>query len=175
MAELTQQVQEEETMDHSDQPIVSAFGEGDTHWTGFPNIIRISGADTDGAFTLIEMRVPPGASGPPHIHHNEHQTDHVVKGELVYTVGEETMVAKAGTVVHCPKGIPHSFSNQSDVEAIVYDWLHPAGFDEFMARATDVVTDPADPPEVDMNRVMKLAPEYGIEFLMPENEGTGDG
>lgn len=134
----------------------------------FPIRSEITGEQTGGAFTLIEMHVPPGFSGPPHIHRNEHQTDHVVKGELVFTVGDETIIAKAGTVVHCPKDVPHTFSNESDKEAVVYDWLHPAGFDEFMSRAAPLLTDPDDPPEMDMDRVMKLAPEYGLEFLPPE-------
>lgn len=158
------------TMTQPDQATVSAVGDGDTYWTGFPNTIRITGDETGGAFTVIELRVPPGASGPPHIYHNEHQTDHIVEGELVYTVGEETIVADAGTIVHCPKDVPHSFRNESDSEALVYDWLHPAGFDEFMARAAPQVTDPSDPPELDMDRAMELAPEYGLEFLSPGAE-----
>lgn len=161
-------------MTQSRHAAVSARGEGDTYWTGFPNTIRLSGEDTDGALTLIEMHVPPGLEGPPHVHHDEHQTDHVVEGELVYTVGEDTTVVGAGSVIHCPKGVPHSFRNESDEEALVYDWLHPAGFDEFMARAAPQVTDESNPPEMDMDRAIALAPEYGIEFLMPESaEATG--
>lgn len=151
-------------MTQPEHATLSARGEGDTYWTGFPNTIRISGEDTGGAFTVIELRVPPGFAGPPHVHHDEYQTDHVVEGELVYTVGDETIVAESGSIVHCPKDVPHSFKNASDAEAVVYDWLHPAGFDEFMARAAPQVTDPSDPPELDMARVRELAPEYGLEF-----------
>lgn len=152
-------------MTQPEHAAVSARGEGDTYWTGFPNTVRISGEDTAGAFTVIEMRVPPGFSGPPHVHHQDHQTDHVVEGELVFTVGEDTFLVEAGSIVHCPKGIPHSFRNDSEAEAVVYDWLHPAGFDEFMARAAPAVSDPSDPPDLDMDRAMELAPEYGLEFL----------
>lgn len=153
------------------QAAVTERGEGETYWTGFPNTIRLSGDETDGAITLIELRVPPGTGGPPHIHHNEHQTDHVLSGELVYTVGDREIVADAGTVVHCPRGVPHTFRNEAETEAVVYDWLHPAGFDEFMAAAAPPLTDPADPPELDMDRVMAIAPEYGVEFLPPEESG----
>lgn len=162
-------------MTQSDHAAVSAVGDGDTYWTGFPNTIRLAGEETGGAFTLIELRVPPGVSGPPHIHHHEHQTDHVVKGALVYTVGGETVVTEAGTVVHCPKDVPHSFRNESESEAIVYDWLHPAGFDEFMADAAPRMDDPSNPPDLDMDRVMQLAPEYGIEFLGDSTPPEADG
>lgn len=160
-------------MTEPDHATVSTVGDGETYWTGFPNTIRIPGEETGGAFTVIELRVPPGFSGPPHIHHNEHQTDHVVEGELVFTVGEETIVADAGTIVHCPRDVPHSFRNESESDALVYDWLHPAGFDEFMARSTPRVTDPSNPPEADMDRVMELAPEYGVEFFRPDDEDAG--
>jgi quercetin dioxygenase-like cupin family protein len=162
-------------MTHPKHAIVSAREEGPTYWTGFPNTVRVSGEDTGGALTVIEMRVPPGFEGPPHVHHNEHQTDHVVEGELVFTVGDETIVAESGTIVHCPKDVPHSFRNDSEAEAIVYDWLHPAGFDEFMARAAPQVTDPSDPPELDMNRAMELAPEYGLEFITPHSPDPDGG
>lgn len=158
-----------------DSATVSAAGEGDTYWTGFPNVIRITGDDTGGAFTLIEMHVPPGFAGPPHVHHEDHQTDHVLEGELVFTVGDETIVADAGTVVHCPKDVPHSFRNESDSEAVVLDWLHPAGFDEFMARSAPRLTDPSDPPELDMERIQELAPEYGLEFIHPDPEVSSEG
>lgn len=157
-------------MTESDHAVVSDIGDGDTYWTGFPNTIRISGADTGGAVTLIEMRVPSGFEGPPHIHHEAHQTDHVVEGELIFTVGEETIVADAGTVVHCPKDIPHSFRNESESDAVVYDWLHPAGHDEFIRRSAPLLEDPDDPPELDMERVMEIAPEYGVEMITPGDE-----
>lgn len=143
----------------------SASGEGDTYWTGFPNIVRLTGDDTGGAITAIELHVPPGTAGPPHIHHEEHQTDHVIEGELVYTVGDDTFAVEAGSVIHCPKGVPHSFRNETDEVAVVLDWLHPAGFEEFMARVAPRLTEPADPPDLDMSRAMELAPEYGLEFL----------
>lgn len=149
---------------------VSARGEGETYWTGFPNTIRLTGDDTDGALTVIELRVPPGFEGPPHIHHNDHQTDHILEGELVYTVGEDTMTVEEGSIIHCPKGVPPSFRNESDSEAVVLDWLHPAGHDEFMVRSTERLEDPDDPPELDMERVQELAPEYGMEMLIPESE-----
>lgn len=148
--------------------IASPMGDGPTYWTGFPNTIRFTGEQTGGAFTLIELRIPPGYQGPPHIHRNEHQTDHVIQGKLVFTVGDETFEAGPGAVVHCPKDIPHAFSNPFEKEAVVYDWLHPGGFDEFMTRAAPLLQDPDNPPEVDMQRAMELAPEYGLEFLPPQ-------
>ncbi len=155
-------------MSQPQQARTSPQGEGDTYWTGFSNIIRISGEDTNGAFAVIEMQVPPGYGGPPHIHHNEDETFYTVDGTLEYTVGDDTIVGDAGTIVHAPRDVPHAFRNPTDTEAIAHTWVHPAGFEEFMAEATPKVTDPTDPPELDMARVMEIAPDYGVEFLTPD-------
>lgn len=162
-------------MSQQHQPVVSGVGEGDTYWTGFPNTIRVSGEDTGGTFSVIEVRVPPGYSGPPHIHHNEHETFYTVEGELVYTIGDDTIIGDAGTIVHGPKGVPHSFSNETDTEAIAHTWVHPAGFEEFMAHVSPPLKDPSNPPELDMERVMEVAPEYGVEFLVPEGQDPVEG
>lgn len=150
---------------------VSEPDAGETYWTGFPNTLRLTGEDTGGSMVLNVMRVPPGAVTPPHIHHNEHQTDHVVEGEMIFTVDGERIVADAGTVVHGPKGVPHSFRNESDRAALVYDWLHPAGFDDFMREAAEPLDDPSNPPELDMDRVVEVAADHGLEFLDPEEDG----
>ncbi|MFW6448200.1 MAG: cupin domain-containing protein [Halobacteriota archaeon] len=155
-------------MTAQDQPTAPTVEIGDVYWTGFPNIIRLTGDETDGACSVIEMRLPPGYEGPPHVHGREDETFHVLEGEVVLTVGDETVVADAGTIVHGPRGVPHGHANVSDDEAVLLTWVHPAGFEEFMARAAPRMTDPADPPELDMARVLELAPEYGIEFFLPD-------
>ncbi|MFW6152834.1 MAG: cupin domain-containing protein [Halobacteriota archaeon] len=155
-------------MTAQDQPTATTVETGDVYWTDFPNIIRLTGEETDGALCAIEMRLPPGYEGPPHVHEREDETFHVVEGEVVLTIGDETTVADAGTIVHGPRGVPHGHANESDDEAVIITWVHPAGFEEFMARAAPKVTDPDDPPVLDMERVLELAPAYGVEFLLPE-------
>lgn len=152
------------------QPKESSAGDGDVYWTGFPNIVRLTGEDTDGTFSVIEMRIPPGYAGPPHVHHHEDETFYTVEGELEYTIGDETITGTAGTIVHGPKGVPHSFSNETSNEAVALTWVHPAGFEEFMARAAPPLVDPADPPELDMERVIEVGEEYGVEFLVSDTE-----
>lgn len=152
-----------------DQVVITSSGEGDAYWTGFLNIIRLSGKETGGAFSVVEERLAPGDGAPPHIHHHEDQTDYIVEGEVEFMVGGDTIRATAGTIVHGPKGVPHAFKNVGEKQAVIHSWFHPAGFETMIAEVGDVVTDPSEtPPEPDMAKMMKLAPEYGLEMLLPE-------
>ena len=156
----------------NNQIAISHRQEGDAYWAGFLNIIRLSGKQTGGAFSVVEEHLAPGDGAPPHIHHNEDQTDYILEGELEYVVGDRTLTATAGTIVHGPKGIPHAFKNVGDKPAILYSWFHPAGFEELIAKVGEPATDPSEtPPEPDMEKMMRLAPEYGFEMLPPENQG----
>lgn len=163
------------SMKTKNQIAVSLPEEGDAYWTGFLNVIKLSGEDTGGAFSVVEEHLAPGDGAPPHIHHNEDQTDYVARGEVEFMVGGRTVRATAGAIVHGPKGVPHAFKNVGDGKAVIYSWFHPAGFEECIARVGDPAEDPTDPPpEPDMEKLMALAPEYGLEMLAPEGEdGAG--
>src|SRR5271155_1590589 len=57
--------------------------------------ILLSGADTGGRYTLIDMHVPPGGGPPPHRHDFEEMFS-VLDGEVQVTFRGETLVARAG-------------------------------------------------------------------------------
>ncbi len=80
---------------------------GDAVWlAGDVYTLKLPGAATGGAFTLLEAVVPPGGSPPPHEHYREDETFVVLEGE-----GGRAGVRHAlGTVLHVPRGMRHSFS-----------------------------------------------------------------
>lgn len=43
-----------------------------------------------------------------------------------------------------------------------------------MAKAAPRLTDPADPPALDMEQVLDIAPAYGIGFLVPGPEAPDE-
>src|SRR6266567_7297840 len=57
--------------------------------------ILVTGQDTAGRYTLIDMHVPPGGGPPPHRHDFEEMFT-VVDGEVQVTFRDETTVARAG-------------------------------------------------------------------------------
>ena len=73
--------------------------------------VKVSGKQTNGDFAVIETVVMPGCGPPLHTHHREHESFFVLEGEIEFTVDGKVVAAKAGSLVHGGKGIPHRFVN----------------------------------------------------------------
>ncbi len=73
-----------------------------------------TGEDTDGKYAMWEAIVPPGSGPPPHVHSREEEGFFVLEGEVTFQVGDDRIVAKAGTFANMPIGTPHSFKNKSN-------------------------------------------------------------
>src|ERR1700753_829542 len=63
--------------------------------------VLVSGADTAGRYTLIDMHVPPGGGPPPHRHDFE-ETFILLDGEVQATFRGEKRSVRAGETVHIP-------------------------------------------------------------------------
>ena len=136
--------------------------------------ILVSGAETAGRYTLIDMHVPPGG-GPPLHRHDYEETFVILDGHLDLTFRGTTQAAGAGTTVNVPANAPHQFHNSSDAPARLLCISAPPGQDEFFAAIGDRVpgrTSP--PPRLDqaaraarIAKAMELAPRYRSELLPP--------
>lgn len=58
----------------------------------------LSGADTGGAYCLLEVSLAPGIGVPRHTHTREDETYYVTSGELEVIVGEEILFRRQATV-----------------------------------------------------------------------------
>ena len=75
-------------------------------------LVKEDGTRTRGTLGIAESEVLPNVpTPPPHIHHAHEEGFYVLEGELVFTVGAETIRAGKGTLVIVPIGVPHTFSN----------------------------------------------------------------
>jgi mannose-6-phosphate isomerase-like protein (cupin superfamily) len=97
----------------------------------------LSGADTGGAYCLLEASLAPGESVPRHVHTREDETYYVLSGELEVAVGGEVFVLRAGDCLMAPRDIPHQLRNPANVENHYLLMFSPPGFDEFL-RVTAV-------------------------------------
>ena len=96
--------------------------------------ILLSGMDTAGRFTLIDMQVPPGGGPPPHRHDFE-EAFILLDGELQATFRGEKRVVRAGETVHIPANAPHQFNNASLQPVRMLCICSPAGQEEFFKRS----------------------------------------
>jgi quercetin dioxygenase-like cupin family protein len=140
--------------------------------------ILLTGEDTAGRFTLIDMHVPPGGGPPPHRHDFEEMFT-VLEGEVELTFRGERSVARAGETVNVPANAPHAFTNASGRPVRLLCLCSPPGQEEFFLEVGEPVaarTEP--PPPLDeaaqaafIAKSRTLAPQYRTE-LLPPPEGS---
>jgi quercetin dioxygenase-like cupin family protein len=136
--------------------------------------ILLTGDDTAGRYTLIDMHVPPGGGPPPHRHDFEEMFT-VLDGEVELTFRGEHSVARAGETVNVPANAPHAFTNASGRPARLLCICSPPGQENFFLAVGDPVANRTEPPpELDeaakaafIARSQALAPQYRTELLRP--------
>lgn len=136
--------------------------------------ILLSGQDTAGRYTLIDMHVPKGGGPAPHRHDFE-EMFHVLEGEIEATFRGERSTVRAGETVNIPANAPHSFTNASERPARLLCVCAPSGQEEFFMRVGVPVdrrtTPPPDLGEEEqaafLAKARELAPEYRTELLGP--------
>jgi quercetin dioxygenase-like cupin family protein len=141
--------------------------------------ILVTGAETAGKYTLIDMHVPPGGGPPPHRHDFEEMFT-VLDGEVLATFRGQSMVLRAGETINVPANAPHSFTNASGAPSRLLCMCAPAGQEEFFTLVGQpVATRTQAPPPLDHDaqeafiaKARELAPRYNTELLPPPGAGA---
>jgi quercetin dioxygenase-like cupin family protein len=136
--------------------------------------ILVTGEDTAGKYTLIDMHVPPGGGPPPHRHDFEEMFT-VLDGEVQVTFRGQTLVARAGETINVPANAPHAFTNAGDKPSRLLCMCAPSGQEEFFTLVGQPVTTRTEaPPPLNADtqvafiaKSQALAPEYKTELLPP--------
>src|SRR3974377_824519 len=130
-----------------------------------------TGDDTNGKYPLIEALVGPGGGPPPHVHSREEEGFYILEGEITFTVNGERVVATAGMFANMPVGTPHSFKKQNKKPAKMLVSVAPAGlekmFMEIGVPLAEGATTDLPPTREDIEKLLAIAPKYGIEFRLP--------
>ncbi len=136
-----------------------------------------NGKETDGKYALIDATVPPGGGPPMHVHSREQEGFYVLEGAIAFRVqegdGVKAIVATPGMSVHLPPGSRHAFRNESDAPARMLILLAPAGLEEMFLEVgvelTDADSTARPPTHEEIERLLAIAPRYGVEILPPES------
>jgi quercetin dioxygenase-like cupin family protein len=137
--------------------------------------ILVSGSDTAGRYTLIDMHVPNGGGPPPHRHDFEEMFT-VIEAEIEVTFRGEKSTAHAGDTINVPANAPHQFTNAAAAPARLLCMCTPAGQEEFFREIGDPVPGRTSPPpdlapdakDERMKKALELAPKYRTELLLPD-------
>lgn len=128
---------------------------------GTPTRILLDGKQTHGAFAVVELICKPGDEIPPHVHHREEETFHVLEGEMEIWCGGHTTSLRAGDTFFAPRNIPHNPRITGSSGARILVVLTPAGFERAF-RAMDQLAS-AGPPQPEA--VATLLADFGCEFV----------
>lgn len=134
--------------------------------------ILVTGEETAGKYTLIDMHVPPGGGPPPHRHDFEEMFS-VLEGEVEVMFRGEKLTAKAGETINVPANAPHGFHNASDAPARLLCMCSPPGQEIFFSEVgVPVATRTESPPPLDkadqeafIAKVKLLTPMFRTELL----------
>jgi hypothetical protein len=111
------------------------------------------------------VMAPAGGGPPPHLHHEQSETFHVIEGALEVLLGDRTVTARAGSTIYVPPGTVHAFKGVAPRSRLLS--IHsPAGMEAFFRECG--VEGPIDAaPEAglpDPQRMMEIVKRHGMEL-----------
>lgn len=134
----------------------------------------ITGKETEGAFAIIDMLIPPGGGPGPHAHATFQESFYVIDGEIVVRTEVESYIAKKGAFVSIPKGgAIHAFKNESEANAHILCVVVAAGLEGFFEEVGKPVAYgeflpvPEMTPE-DAEKLQSVALKYNQEVFPPD-------
>jgi quercetin dioxygenase-like cupin family protein len=139
--------------------------------------ILADGEQTGGAYALLEARGPPGQGPPPHVHRREDEAFYVIEGTILFVADGRETRAGAGGYVYLPRGSVHRFQNIGEGDARMLVLVAPSGFEKFIAEVGVPLERFSDPPPPvtgeQIDRLIAVAPQYGIEIQIPADPPVG--
>lgn len=101
------------------------FGGLGVHW-------KIGGLSTGERFAVVHHPIAAHAlAAPLHRHENEDEYSFVLSGSLGALLGDEVVMAEAGSWVVKPRHQWHTFWNPSDEPCLIIEIISPAGFENY--------------------------------------------
>ena len=126
--------------------------------------VRLTGADTKGAYSLFEYVVPPGLGGPPtHIHTREDELFICTHGRVAVELDGVKHILEQACSLLMPRGVPHMFYNPFDVETRIVAVVSPPGLENYYQALSQLPPGPRD-----MRLVAEVMTEYGLSLVRKE-------
>ncbi|MGQ0432345.1 MAG: cupin domain-containing protein [Microthrixaceae bacterium] len=132
--------------------------------------VKVSGAETGGAVTVMQMTVPPGTGAPPHTHPGN-ETVVVLEGTLDYDIGGQVSSGGPGSVFNIPQGTLEHFTATGGENLKILAVYTPGGIDRFFEEAGERALSRELPPPSDtapdFERIAAIGARYGMEIQAP--------
>lgn len=152
------------------RPIVLDRDEGEALW--FNNdllTLKATGAETDGAFLVLEELARRGKVTPLHAHPEEEETFYVLEGEALFHLDGGERSVGAGGFVSVPRGVPHAYLVTSETaRALVMITPASGAMEGFFRDAGEPASErvlPAEGP-LDIARIAAAAERTGAVTIL---------
>ncbi|MGW1838311.1 cupin domain-containing protein [Streptomyces sp. BBFR2] len=138
--------------------------------------IRVPGAATGNAFTVVQHTGNRGYTTPVHVHDFEDEVFVVLDGTLRMVCGGKEQVAEAGSTMIVPRTVPHGFVTTSPNARFLTIHSTPQAdrrpqFDLFldaeMPHATALTLPTEDVGGPDLEHIIALGSRYGYGYAGP--------
>ena len=123
----------------------------------------------------MEMTAPVGLEPSRHLHHHDDEGLYVLEGNITFYVGEETYAASPGTFVFLPRGVPHSYTFETNLIRMLAI-IAPGGIEQHFrdprfaepAEAPTLPPSPAGPPDMAvLEEMARDLASYDTEVVGP--------
>ena len=103
-------------------------------WTRDHTFVKVSTADSGGAFALMEDNLKVEFALGLHLHRQHTETFYILDGEVNFWIDGDWMTAAPGTCIHIPPGIPHAVDLPPGRTGRMLMIYQPSGFDQYLAE-----------------------------------------
>jgi len=103
-------------------------------WTRDHTFVKVSTADTGGAFALMEDNLKVEFALGLHLHRQHAETFYILDGDVNFWIDGDWMTAAPGTCIHIPPGIPHAVDLPPGRTGRMLMIYQPSGFDQYLAE-----------------------------------------
>ena len=162
------------------RPVVLDPHEGEALW--FNNDLltfKATGAETGGAFLLVEECTRRGKVTPLHAHLEEAETFYILEGQVLFHLDGSERSLDAGGFVSVPPGVPHAYLVTSVMaRALILVTPGSGAMEAFFRDAGEPAPERALPPErpLDIERIAAAAERTGaVKILGPPPYGEPGG
>jgi quercetin dioxygenase-like cupin family protein len=126
-------------------------------------VFKVTGDETGGALDYFTVEVAPHGGPPLHVHHDQEETVHVLRGRFKIRIGDDTFRCEEGGFAYLPAGVPHAFLNLTDEPGEIIVVYTPGGGHRFYEELGPLTRNGAP----DRATVAALFEKYGMTLLGP--------
>jgi quercetin dioxygenase-like cupin family protein len=136
---------------------------------------KVTADASGGSLKIEEWGLDPGEMIPPHTHAREDECSFVLEGEMKCYVDGKVVLAREGSYVIKPRGVPHAFYNTGAQTVRVMEILTPgSAFEGYFDEYEEIVSQQMSDEEHRKARA-ELGERYGITWhdeRIPEVEAS---